>query len=77
MEVTGIIVQLEESARDGLLKTLADMPHISIYSVKDNQIVLVIDTDDIYVLTQKTKEIQEMNGVIGVYPVFSLDSLPF
>ena len=76
-EIVGIIVQVNEGLRDVLIKDFEAMPNINIYGMKDNQIVLILDTDDLHVLTQKIQEITKMNGVIRVYPIFSRESLPF
>ena len=76
METISIIVQIREVDRDALLKAFKAMPHVSVYGVRHDQIILTLDTDDIHVLAHKTREIQRMNGVAGVYPIFSKDALP-
>ncbi|HET6515205.1 MAG TPA: chaperone NapD [Thermodesulfovibrionales bacterium] len=75
--MTGIIVEVEEKYRDNLSKTLAGIPHITIHSQTGNHIGLVVDTDDIHVLTETAKELQGMKGVVGIHPVFSQESFPF
>jgi len=77
LDMVGFIVKVKDGAIDTIMKSFEDMPHISIYGAKDNQIVLLVDTDDVHVLAHKIKEIQAVNGVLGVYPVFSRDSLSF
>lgn len=77
MDIVSIIVQVREDVRNALARVFENMPHISIYGMKDNQIVLMLDTDDIHVLAHNIREIQKMDGVIVVHPVFSRDSLPF
>lgn len=71
----GIIVQYDERDREEILRVFSRLRHISVFRVKNDQIALAVDTDDIHVLTEKAREIQSIPGVIGVYPVFSLDSL--
>ncbi len=72
-----MIVQVKEGFHDTLLRVFEAMPHISIHGIRSNRIVLMLDTDDIHVLAQTTREIQDMEGVLGVYPIFSKDALPF
>ncbi|MEW5746677.1 MAG: chaperone NapD [Nitrospirota bacterium] len=76
MEIVGLIIKVERGGGEELSKALSAMSHVSIQGVKDNQIVLLLDTDDVHVIARNTKEINEMRGVVGVYPVFSRDSLP-
>lgn len=74
MEITGIIVKVEERAREDLLRALTGVPHIKVYYANVSEIALVMDTDDIRILTHKIKELQEMKGVVGVYPIFFPDT---
>lgn len=73
MDIISIIVKVKEEFCDALIKVFEDMPHVKVFGIKGNQIVLILDTDDTHVVAHKTKDIQEMDGVIGVYPVFSQD----
>ncbi len=77
MDFISMIVQVKEEFHDTLLRAFEVMPHIGVYGIMSNQIVLALDTDDIHVLAQTTREIQDMEGVLGVYPIFSKDALPF
>lgn len=75
--MVGLIVEVQPACCDGLAKVICGKPHIRLHGVKDNQIVLILDTEDIHVIAHSTKEINEIEGVVGVYPVFSYGSLPF
>ncbi|MBZ0157868.1 MAG: chaperone NapD [Alphaproteobacteria bacterium] len=75
--MVGFIVRVEENAREFLSASLSRKPHMSVHGAKGDQILLLLDTDDIHVIAQSTREINEMKGVVGVYPIFSPDSLPF
>ncbi|MFO0751834.1 MAG: chaperone NapD [Thermodesulfovibrionales bacterium] len=72
----GFVVRIEKHARDLLSDSFSRKPHVHVHAVRDDQIILLLDTDDIHVIAQNTKDINEMQGVVGVYPIFSPDSLP-
>ncbi|OGW25707.1 MAG: hypothetical protein A2X55_05365 [Nitrospirae bacterium GWB2_47_37] len=76
MEIINMIVQVKEGFHDTLLRVFEAMSHISVHGIMSNQIVLALDTDDIHVLARTTKKIQDMEGVLGIYPIFSKDALP-
>ncbi len=73
MGIISIIVKVKEEYLDRLIEIFERMPHVRVLGVKSNKIVLILDTDDMHVVAHKTKDIHEMEGVIGVYPVFSED----
>jgi len=70
MDIANIIVKTKKEARENLLMVFEGMPHISRCEIKEDQIILVLDTDDIRVLTTIIEEIQKKVGVTGVYPTF-------
>jgi len=67
----GIIVKVEKGLGETLSQELRQKAHIRIQAVKDDRIALILDTDDLHILASSAKECEEMNGVLGVYPVFS------
>ncbi|MCC6346816.1 MAG: chaperone NapD [Nitrospirales bacterium] len=71
----GFVVRVEEHARELLSDAFSRKPHVSVHAVQDDRIILLLDTDDIHVIAQNTREINEMSGVVGVYPIFSPDPL--
>jgi len=44
---------------------------VSVYGVKENQIVVVMDGDSIGVIEESIRKMQILEGVTGVYPVYS------
>lgn len=77
MEIVGLIVQAERGSSEALSQLLAGKEHVTLYGVRDNRIVLMLDTDDIHIIARSTKEINDMSSVVGVYPVFTKEALPF
>jgi nitrate reductase NapAB chaperone NapD len=39
--------------------------------MKENKIVIVIDADSLGIIEESTKKIMSMEGVTGVFPVYS------
>jgi nitrate reductase NapAB chaperone NapD len=76
-DTIGLIVQTEEGASAELALSLAMKAHVSIHGVVGNRIALLMDTDDIHVIANTAREIQALEAVISVHPIFSRDSLPF
>ncbi len=71
MHVSSAIVEIEEGSGEAVLGGLSSMPAISVYGVKENKIVIVIDGESLDVVETSTKAIMKMEGVIGVFPVYS------
>ncbi len=71
MHVSSAIVEIEEGSVEAVLSGLSSMPAISVYGVKENKIVIVIEGESLDVLETSTKAIMAMEGVIGVFPVYS------
>lgn len=65
-----VIVRVKQGSLDDVVKALSDMSGFG-YSIKDNNIVLYFDTDNIHAIIRILKTIQDMDNVIGVYPIFS------
>lgn len=75
--MVGLIVEALEDYCDGIAAVLAVKPCVRIHGMKAGRIVLIFETEDIHVIAHDTKEINDMEGVMGVYPVFTYDALPF
>ena len=71
MPVSSAIVEIEESAGEAVLSSLSSMDAVSVYGIKENKIVIVIDADSLGVIEESTKKIVSMEGVTGVFPVYS------
>ncbi|GAB4416799.1 MAG: hypothetical protein OHK0032_12820 [Thermodesulfovibrionales bacterium] len=73
MAVASVIVEVENGVGEAVLNSLARIDNASVYGVKDNQIVMVIEADDMHVVEETIKEIYAIEKVIGVYPVYAGD----
>lgn len=65
-----VIVRVKEGFLDNVVEALSEMSGVG-YSIKGNNIVLFFDTDNIHAIIRILKKIQDMENVIGVYPIFS------
>jgi nitrate reductase NapAB chaperone NapD len=71
MPVSSAIVEIDEGAGEAVLNSLSSMHDVTVYGMKENKIVIVIDADSLGVIEQSTKKIMSMEGVTGVFPVYS------
>ena len=71
MPIASAVVETEEGLIGAVLGILALMPEVSVYGVKENQIVVVMDGDSIGVIEESIRKMQRLEGVTGVYPVYS------
>ena len=71
MPVSSAIVEIEESAGEAVLNSLSSMDAVTVYGLKENKIVIVLDADSLGVIEESTKKIMSMEGVTGVFPVYS------
>lgn len=71
MAVASVIVEAEEGSSEAVLNSLAGINNVSVYGVKDNQIVSVIEGDDIKSVEDTIKVLYTIDKIIGVYPVFA------
>ncbi len=71
MPIASAVVETEEGLIGAVLGILAQMPEVSVYGVKENQIVVVMDGDSIGVIEESIRNMQTLEGVVGVYPVYS------
>ncbi|MBI5633854.1 MAG: chaperone NapD [Nitrospirae bacterium] len=73
----GLIVKAEHGTGEELVRELSNRAHVSVQRVQGSQIALLLDSDDMHVIARSSREIQDMKGVVSVYPVFSEESFPF
>jgi len=71
MPIASAVVEIQEGLGEAVLGSLALMPEVSVYGVKENQIVVVMDGDSMGVIEQSIRKMQILEGVTGVYPVYS------
>ena len=69
MSIAGIIVEIQNGAEASVLTGLAQIPQISVYGVKENQIVTVIEADNAASVNDTVSRVSLFDGVLGVYPV--------
>ncbi len=73
MPVSGVVVEIEEGTSEAVFHSLAQIDSISVFGVKDTQIVVVIEADAIGIIEERVKEMSAITHVTGVYPVFSAE----
>jgi nitrate reductase NapAB chaperone NapD len=71
MPVSSAIVEIEESAGEAVLNSISSMDEVTVYGMKENKIVIVIDADSMGIIVESTRKIMSMEGVTGVFPVYS------
>jgi len=69
MSIAGIIVEVRNGSDASVLAGLAQMPQISVFGVKENQIVTVIEGDNAASVNDAISRVSLFDGVLGVYPV--------
>jgi len=71
MPVSSAIVEIEEGTDEAVLSSLSSMHAVTVYGMKENKIVIVIDADSLGVIEESTMKIMSIEGVTGVFPVYS------
>lgn len=71
MPVTSVVIEVSDGESENVLGSLARVSHVSVYGVKENQIVTVIEGESGEDVETTVKTIQTLDGVVGVYPVYS------
>jgi len=71
MAVVSVIVDFENGSGEAVLNSLAAIADISVYGVKDNQIVAVIEGKDMEAVTNTINVLYATKNVLGAYPVFA------
>lgn len=70
MSISSVVVEIKNGASESVLGQLARIQHISVYGMTENQIVTVIEGDNLNAIEGILKEVQMMEDVAGVYPVY-------
>ena len=71
MPVVSVIVDIENNSGEAVLHSLAVIGSVSVFGVKDNQIVVVIEDKDMKAIENTIKELYAIKNVLGAYPVFA------
>lgn len=73
MPVTSVVIEIKDGVGEDVLGRLARVPHVNVYGTKENQIVTVIEGESAGEVDEIVRTIQALDGVVGVYPVYSGD----
>jgi len=71
MAVASLIVEIEDNSMELVLPALGEVPGISVFGVKDNQIVTVVEGETLGSVNEIIKKLSEFERVTGVYPVYA------
>jgi nitrate reductase NapAB chaperone NapD len=69
--ISGAVVEIGTNAGESVLRSLALLRNVSVFGIKDHQIVIVIEDKDIDGIQNHIKKISEIGSVVGAYPVFA------
>jgi len=70
MPVASVIVESLPGAAAHTGASLTAMAGVSVYGIKEDQIVTVIEADSPAVIDLVMRQIKAMTNVIGLYPVY-------
>jgi nitrate reductase NapAB chaperone NapD len=70
MSIASVVVEIEDGADQGVMEHLTKIPRISVYGMTKNQIVTVIEGESPAAVQDTLKELQGLDNVLGVYPVY-------
>ena len=71
MAISSAIVEIRNGSSETVLNSLARIKNVSVFGIKDNQIVAVIEDRDIWGMQETMKKIYSIENVVGVYPVYA------
>ncbi|MBT9537058.1 MAG: chaperone NapD [Planctomycetota bacterium] len=71
MPVVSVIVDIENNSGEAVLHSLAVIGNVSVFGVKDNQIVAVIEGKDMKAVENTIKELYAIKNVLGAYPILA------
>ena len=71
MAISSAVVEISNGSSEAVLNSLALMENVSVYGIKDNQIVAVIEESDALCIQNTIKKIYGIEDVVGVYPVYA------
>ncbi len=78
MSVASAVIEIRNGTGETALGRLAVIPQISVYGMKDNKIVAIIEGATFKIVDEAVKAILHLEEVVGVYPVYvtEVDSAP-
>jgi nitrate reductase NapAB chaperone NapD len=69
--VSGAVVEIGKDASETVLRSLALLRNVSVFGIKDHQIVIVIEDDNMNGILNYMDKIREISSVVEAYPVFA------
>jgi nitrate reductase NapAB chaperone NapD len=69
--ISSAVVEIRNGAGEAVLGSLARIENVSVYGIKDNQIVMVIENMDMSGIQDTIEKIYGIENVVGVYPVYA------
>jgi len=73
MAIASVIVEIEDGASDAVQGSIAQIARATVYGIKENQIVTVIEGGDSREIDEVIRQLSVLDKVIGVYPVYAGD----
>ncbi len=73
MSIAGTVVEIRDNTGERALGRLAKIPHVSIYGIKGERIVAVVEGPTPKTLDDAIKSVALLDEVIRVYPVYVAD----
>jgi nitrate reductase NapAB chaperone NapD len=73
MNITSLIVEIEPGTSEAVLYSLALLERVTVYGIKDERIVLVLEDESPADIEQHVKQIEAIQHVSGISPVYSLN----
>ena len=71
MVISSAVVEIINGSGETVVNSLAGIDNVSVFGIKDNQIVAVIEDGDIWGIQDTIKKIYGIESVVGVYPVYA------
>lgn len=68
-----MIVEIRDGSSEAVMSSLANIANVSVFGIKDNQIVAVIEGSDPVSVDETMKALFAIEDVTGVYPVYAGD----
>ena len=73
MNVTSIIVEIEPGTSEAVLRSLALIDKVTVYGIKDEKIVAVLEEETPDAIEELVKKIESIEHISGLSPVFSVN----
>jgi nitrate reductase NapAB chaperone NapD len=71
MAISSAVVEIRNGSGETVLSSLAGIENVSVFGIRDNQIVMVIEDGDIRGIQETIRKIYGIESVVGVYPVYA------